>query len=84
MDSSDADAQAICDAVIRMNMRFAKMNSLEQQKRVLDRTRYPTRLVHKRPTYFVEFGIRVHGFEGISASRPRDYSPSCHRNAESE
>jgi transposase len=71
--NDEADAEAICEAVTRPNMRFAEVKSVEQQSvLVLHRTRamlikHRTRMSNTIRAHLAEFGItETIGREGLS------------------
>lgn len=71
--NDEADAEAICEAVTRPNMRFAEVKTIEQQSvLVLHRTRamlikHRTRMGNTIRAHLAEFGItETIGREGLS------------------
>ena len=71
--NDEADAEAICEAVTRPNMRFAEIQTVEQQSvLVLHRTRamlikHRTRMANTIRAHLAEFGITERiGREGLS------------------
>ena len=71
--NDEADAEAICEAVTRPNMRFAEIKTIEQQSAlVLHRTRamlikHRTRMANTIRAHLAEFGITESiGREGLS------------------
>ena len=75
--NDEADAEAICEAVTRPNMRFAEMKTVEQQSvLVLHRTRamlikHRTRMGNTIRAHLAEFGITESHRQGGALSIDR-------------